>query len=75
MSPKATHRTVRPDALRAAQVEAEAELQRLVREEEYLLRQIREARDQVRYYEGLLVVLRRDWGRTPPLAALVRKLR
>jgi multidrug resistance efflux pump len=74
MRRKATHPTDRPDTLRAAQEEAEAELRRLGREEEYLLRQIREARDQVRYYEGLLVVLRRDWGRTPPLADLVRKL-
>jgi len=47
---------------------------RLEREEEYLRRQVREAREQVRYYEGLLTVLRRDWGRPAPLADLVRKL-
>lgn len=61
------------DLLRARE-EAEAEIRRLHREEEYLRNQIREARDQVRYYEGLLVTLRRDWGRAPPLAQLVRKL-
>ncbi|MCI4339944.1 MAG: hypothetical protein L3K06_02670 [Thermoplasmata archaeon] len=47
---------------------------RLEREEEYLRRQVREAREQVRYYEGLLNVLRRDWGKPAPLAELVRKL-
>jgi hypothetical protein len=61
-------------SLLSAQQEAEAESGRLEREEEYLRRQVREAREQVRYYEGLLLVLRRDWGKPAPLAELVRKL-
>ena len=61
-------------SLLSAQQEAEAEVARLEREEEYLRRQVREAREQVRYYEGLLTVLRRDWGRPAPLVELVRKL-
>jgi multidrug resistance efflux pump len=61
-------------SLLSAQQEAEAEMARLEREEEYLRRQVREAREQVQYYEGLLAVLRRDWGRPAPLADLVRKL-
>ena len=64
----------RHDSLIAARQEAEAEVARLQREEEYLLRQVREAREQVRYYEGLLAVLRKDWGKPPPLAELVRRL-
>jgi hypothetical protein len=61
-------------SLLSAQQEAEAEMARLGREEEYLRRQVREAREQVQYYEGLLAVLRRDWGRPAALADLVRKL-
>jgi len=61
-------------ALLSARQEAEAEMVRLAREEDYLLQQVREAREQVRYYEELLAVLRRDWGRPPPLSELVRKL-
>jgi len=47
---------------------------RLAREEEYLHRQVREAANQVRYYESLLATLRRDWGRTEGLTDLVRRL-
>jgi multidrug resistance efflux pump len=61
-------------SLLSAREEAEAEMARLEREEEYLRRQVREAREQVRYYEGLLTVLRKDWGKPAPLAELVRKL-
>ena len=64
----------RQESLLAAQRELNVELTRLVREEEYLLLKVRQAREQVRYYEGLLALLRRDWGRTPGLSDLVRKL-
>lgn len=59
-----------------AQVRRElvAELTRLAREEEYLRLKVRQAREQVRYYEGLLDLLRRDWGRAPGLSELVRRL-
>ena len=53
--------------------EAEAEVTRLQREERYLADQVRQAQEQVRYYEGLLAALRRDWGETPRLARLFRK--
>jgi hypothetical protein len=50
------------------------EIARLRREEEYLGLQVRQAREQVRYYEGLLELLRRDWGKVPALEELVRRL-
>ncbi len=50
------------------------ELVRLRREEEYLSLKVRQAREQVRYYEGLLDLLRRDWGKAPGLSELVRRL-
>jgi hypothetical protein len=62
------------DALVQTQREVSAELERLRREEEYLLLKVRQAREQVRYYEGLLDLLRRDWGQAPGLSDLVRKL-
>jgi hypothetical protein len=58
----------------ATQREVASELARIRREEEYLLLKVRQAREQVRYYEGLLELLRRDWGKTPGLSDLVRKL-
>ena len=64
----------RQESLLASQRELGAELTRLLREEEYLLLKVRQAREQVRYYEGLLALLRRDWGKTPGLSELVRKL-
>ena len=64
----------RQESLLASQRELSAELTRLVREEAYLLLKVRQAREQVRYYEGLLALLRRDWGKTPGLSELVRKL-
>ena len=64
----------RQESLLASQRELGAELTRLLREEEYLLLKVRQAREQVRYYEGLLALLRRDWGKTPGLCELVRKL-
>lgn len=63
-------------SLLQARAEAEAEAARLEHEEEYLVAQIRQAEEQVRHYEGLLSLLRKDWGgRTPPFFDLVRKLR
>lgn len=58
----------------AAQHETEAEIARLAREEQFLAQQVREAAEQVRYYEGLLASHRREWGRPPALADLVRRL-
>jgi hypothetical protein len=51
-----------------------AEIEQARREEEYLLLKVRQAREQVRYYEGLLNLLRRDLGDTPGLTDLVRRL-
>lgn len=64
----------RQSALLTTQRELSAELLRLAREEEYLTIKVRQAREQVRYYEGLLELLRRDWGKSPGLSELVRKL-
>ena len=61
-------------ALREARDEASAEVQRLEREEHYLAQQVRDAEDQVRYYERLLGKLRQDWGRPASLPAILRKL-
>jgi hypothetical protein len=61
-------------SLIAAREETEAEVSRLEREERFLQEQLKEAREQVRYYESLLASLRSEWGRDPPLARLVRKL-
>ncbi len=60
--------------LRAARDELVAELARIEREEEYLRLKVRQAREQVRYYDGLLALLQRDWGKAPGLAELVRRL-
>ena len=64
----------RHDALLETQREISVELDRVRREEAYLLLKVRQAREQVRYYEGLLTLLRRDWGRAPGLSDLLRKL-
>ncbi len=62
------------ESVSLAHAEAELELERLRREEEYLSSQIERAEEQVRYYEGLLAELKRDWGRDPALRTLVRRL-
>ncbi len=62
------------ETLLATQREIASELVRLRREEEYLSLKVRQAREQVRYYEGMLELLRRDWGKTPGLTDLVRRL-
>lgn len=66
--------TARQEALLATEQELLAEVSRARREEEYLLLKVRQAREQVRYYERLLELLKRDWGEDPALAALVRRL-
>ncbi len=66
--------SVTESELVATQEDLLVELVRLRREEEYLLLKVRQARDQVRYYEGLLDLLRRDWGKAPGLSELVRRL-
>jgi hypothetical protein len=53
---------------------AEAEAQRLAREEEFLVGQVRQAREQVLYYEELLATLRKELGRPGRLTTLVRRL-
>ena len=60
--------------LLAARSATEEEMARLAREEEFLAEQVREAAQQVRYYEGLLANLRRDWHGPGTLAELVRRL-
>lgn len=62
------------ESLASAQRELLGELEQLRREEEYLLLKMRQAREQVRYYEGLLALLRRDLGKAPGLSDLVRRL-
>ena len=64
----------RLQTLLAARHETEAEMARLAREETYVSQQVREATEQVRYYEGLLANLRRDWGKPGALEDLVRRL-
>jgi len=64
----------REDELLANQQELVVELARARREEEYFSLKVRQAREQVRYYEDLLTLLRRDWGREPGLSEIVRKL-
>lgn len=64
----------RTAALSAERAELEAAIRRLRREEEYLVLQIRQAREQVRYYEGLLHLLKNDWGRAPGVRDMLRKL-
>ncbi|HEV2520098.1 MAG TPA: hypothetical protein VGX00_05695 [Thermoplasmata archaeon] len=64
----------RAQLLREARAEASAEVDRLVREEQYLAQQVKDAEDQVRYYERLLSKLRQDWGRPARLPEIVRKL-
>ena len=66
--------TDRQEALLATERDLLAEVARTRRQEEYLLVKVRQAREQVRYYERLLEMLKRDWGQDPGLASLVRKI-
>jgi len=71
-SPSALHD--RLSSLLTQRREAEAEFDRLAREERFLAGQRKEAEEQVRYYESLLAVMRREWGRPRHLSDLVRRL-
>jgi len=64
----------RIESLRASERDLAGEVAQLRREEEYLRLKVRQAREQVRYYEGLLALLRRDFGRSPSLVEVVRRL-
>lgn len=64
----------RQESLVSAQRELMAEIEQLRRDEEYMLLKVRQAREQVRYYEGLLNLLRRDLGKVAGLDDLVRRL-
>jgi len=64
----------RAETLFSTQRELEEEIARLRRDEEYVLLKVRQAREQVRYYEGLLTLLRRDLGKAPGLTDLVRRM-
>jgi len=72
--PRALPPSVRQESLFSAQQQLLDEIVRLRREEEYLLLKVRQAREQARYYEGLLTLLRRDLGKAPGLSDLVRRL-
>jgi hypothetical protein len=60
--------------LRSTERELLGEVSRLRREEEYLRLKVRQAREQVRYYEDLLTLLRRDLGKPASLSEVVRRL-
>ena len=64
----------RQQALLTSVDETEGEIAQLAREQEYLESQIRQAQEQVRYYESLLALLRKDWGKPPGLKDFVRRL-
>jgi hypothetical protein len=64
----------RMEALRSVERDLRAEVDRLRREERYVLLKVRQAREQVRYYEGVLRLLKRDWGERSGLSDLVRRL-
>jgi len=66
--------TDRQELLVTTRQRLEAEIGQLRREEEYLLLKVRQAQEQARYYEGLLTLLRRDFGTAPGLTDLVRRL-
>ncbi|HYA54662.1 MAG TPA: hypothetical protein VEG42_03560 [Thermoplasmata archaeon] len=66
--------TAREETLSATQRQLVAEVVRLRREEEYLLLKVRQAQEQVRYYEGLLTLLRRDFGNAKGLPEILRRI-
>lgn len=60
------------DLLASRKEAIERELTDVLREEEYLARQVKRAREQVQYYERMLGELKSAWVRRTPLADLVR---
>jgi len=72
--PRVLNPTAREETLSATQRQLVAEVVRLRREEEYLLLKVRQAQEQVRYYEGLLTLLRRDFGNAKGLPEILRRI-
>jgi hypothetical protein len=72
--PRADRFSVRLSFLRTTERELRGQVARLKREEEYLRLKVRQAREQVHYYEALLQLLRRDLGNGPSLSEVVRRL-
>ena len=72
--PRGRPLTDRQELLVSTQHRLEAEIGQLRREEEYLLLKVRQAQEQARYYEGLLTLLRRDFGSPQGLPELFRRL-
>jgi len=72
--PRALPPTDKQQLLVSTQRRLVAEIGQLRREEEYLLLKVRQAQEQARYYEGVLTLLRRDFGSAPGLSDLVRRL-
>jgi len=72
--PRARPLTGRQELLVATQRRLEAEIGELRREEEYLLLKVRQAQEQARYYEGMLTLLRRDFGTAAGISNLIRRL-
>jgi hypothetical protein len=64
----------RIQSLRSTERDLAGEVTRLRREEEYLRLKVRQAREQVRYYDSLLTLLRRDLGKPASLSEVVRRL-
>jgi hypothetical protein len=72
--PRSLPPTDRIESLAAVQRSLLAEIGQLRREEEYLSLKVRQAREQVRYYEELLSLLRRDLGTVAGLTDIMRRL-
>jgi hypothetical protein len=72
--PRALPPSDKQESLFSAQQQLLDEIGQLRREEEYLMLKVRQAREQARYYECLLTLLRRDLGNAPGLSDLVRRL-
>lgn len=72
--PRARPLTDRQQLLISTQQWLVAEIGKLRREEEYLFLKVRQAQEQARYYEGLLTLLRRDFGAAAGLSDMIRRL-
>lgn len=72
--PRADRFSARREFLRTTERDLLGEVSRLRREEEYLRLKVRQAREQLHYYDGLLRLLRRDLGRRTSLTDVVRRL-
>lgn len=74
MPPGVPHLADRTAALASERADLEREISRLSREEQYLSVQIEHAQEQVRYYEGLIEIQRREWTRRPGVRDVIRGL-